>query len=60
MSASGVPPFEAIAIIGLGLIGGSVAKDVRLLGLAKQIIGYDNDEDYHKKIISDKIIFLPL
>ena len=55
MSASGVPPFEAIAIIGLGLIGGSVAKDVRRLGLAKQIIGYDNNEDYHKKIISEKL-----
>ncbi|GIT09506.1 MAG: hypothetical protein CM1200mP30_31360 [Pseudomonadota bacterium] len=28
MSASGVQPFEAIAIVGLGLIGGSVARDV--------------------------------
>ena len=43
MSASGVPPFEAIAIVGLGLIGGSVAKAVRNLGLAGQIFGYDNN-----------------
>ena len=55
MSASGVPPFEAIAIVGLGLIGGSVAKDVRRLGLARQILGYDNNEEYHKEIKSRKL-----
>ena len=55
MSASGVPPFEAIAIVGLGLIGGSVAKDVRRLGLARQILGYDNNEEYHKEIKSGKL-----
>ena len=52
MSASGVKPFEAIAIVGLGLIGGSVARDVRRLGLAQQILGYDNNEEYHKEIKS--------
>ena len=52
MSASGIQPFEAIAIVGLGLIGGSVAKDVRRLGLARQILGYDNNEEYHKEIKS--------
>ena len=55
MSASGVPPFEAIAIVGLGLIGGSVAKAVRSLGLARQIFGYDNNEEYHKEIKSGKL-----
>ena len=55
MSASGVPPFEAIAIVGLGLIGGSVAKAVRSLGLARQIYGYDNNEEYHKEIKSRKL-----
>ena len=55
MSASGVPPFEAIAIVGLGLIGGSVAKAVRSLGLARQILGYDNNEEYHKEIKSRKL-----
>ena len=55
MSASGVPPFEAIAIVGLGLIGGSVAKAVRSLGLARQILGYDNNEEYHKEIKSSKL-----
>ena len=56
MSASGVPPFEAIAIVGLGLIGGSVAKDVRRLGMARQILGYDNNEEYHKEIKSRKLV----
>ena len=55
MSASGVPPFEAIAIVGLGLIGGSVAKAVRSLGLARKIFGYDNNEEYHKEIKSRKL-----
>ena len=55
MSASGVQPFEAIANVGLGLIGGSVAKDVRRLGLARQILGYDNNEEYHKEIKSGKL-----
>ena len=55
MSASGVQPFEAIAIVGLGLIGGSVAKDVRRLGLARQILGYDNNKEYDKEIKSGKL-----
>jgi len=55
MSASGGPLFEAIAIVGLGLIGGSVAKAVRSLGLARQIYGYDNNEEYHKEIKSRKL-----
>ena len=55
MSSSGVQPFEAIAIVGLGLIGGSVARDVRRLGLARQILGYDNNEDHRKEIKSGKL-----
>ena len=54
MSASGGPLFEAIAIVGLGLIGGSVAKAVRSLGLARKIFGYDNNKEYHKEIKSRK------
>ena len=56
MSASGFKPFEAIAIIGLGLIGGSVAKDVRRLGLARKILGYDNNEEHYKEIKSSKLV----
>jgi len=56
MAASGFQPFEAIAIVGLGLIGGSVAKDVRRLGLAREILGYDHNEEYHKEIKSEKLV----
>jgi prephenate dehydrogenase len=56
MSASGFAPFEAIAVVGLGLIGGSFARDVRRLGLARRIIGYDNNAAYRKKISSLNLV----
>ncbi len=33
--------FEKVFIIGLGLIGGSIAYDIKDLGLAKMVAGYD-------------------
>lgn len=40
------PQFKSIAIIGLGLIGGSIAKDIRqLYGKTIQIVGMDEDGD---------------
>jgi len=50
MSSSGFTPFGSIAVVGLGLIGGSFALDVRRLGLAQQLIGYDNNAAYRKEI----------
>jgi len=38
-----------VAIIGLGLIGGSIAKDLRKKGLTKSIIGVENN-NHHAKI----------
>jgi cyclohexadieny/prephenate dehydrogenase len=35
------PLFEAIAVIGLGLIGSSVARGIKARGLARKITGYD-------------------
>ena len=35
------PLFETIAVIGLGLIGSSVARGVKARGLARKITGYD-------------------
>ena len=43
MSVSGFIPFRTLAVIGLGLIGGSFAKDIRRLGLAERVIGYENN-----------------
>lgn len=39
------PPFRRIAIIGLGLIGGSMALGWRRTGVVDQIIGWDRDSD---------------
>ena len=33
------PPFERLAILGLGLLGGSVAKAARERGLAREVVG---------------------
>ena len=56
MSSSVFTPFGAIAVVGLGLIGGSFARDVRRLGLAKQLIGYDNNASYRKEISSLNLV----
>jgi len=44
--------FNKISIIGLGLIGGSIAKDAHEKKIAEQIIGYDRSEDELK--LADK------
>ena len=56
MSVSGCIPFKTLAVIGLGLIGGSFAKDVRRLGLAEKIIGYEINPEYRKNILSQNFI----
>ena len=56
MSSSGFTPFGTLAVVGLGLIGGSFARDVRRLGLAKQLIGYDNNAAYRKEIGSLNLV----
>jgi cyclohexadieny/prephenate dehydrogenase len=37
------PPFERLALIGLGLIGSSIARAARELGLARAIVAIDRD-----------------
>ena len=37
-------PFEQVSIIGVGLLGGSFAKVMRELGLAKSIVGYGRNK----------------
>lgn len=52
-----------IAIIGLGLIGGSMAKDLRTNGFASRLIGVDLNPDHKKKALElglvDEIMELP-
>jgi prephenate dehydrogenase len=38
-----------VTIIGLGLIGGSIAKDIRKSNFATKIIGVDNNEEHRKR-----------
>jgi cyclohexadieny/prephenate dehydrogenase len=38
------PLFERVALIGIGLIGSSIARAVRQLGLAREIVAIDRDE----------------
>ena len=56
MSAPGFRQFDTLAVVGLGLIGGSFAMDVRRLGLAKCILGYDNNSEYRAEISSRNLV----
>ncbi|MFM7855852.1 MAG: prephenate dehydrogenase [Flammeovirgaceae bacterium] len=51
-----------LTIIGLGLIGGSMAIDLRAKGIAKSIVGVDTNEDNCKLAVELDLvdIFLPL
>jgi cyclohexadieny/prephenate dehydrogenase len=39
------PPFQRVALIGLGLIGSSIARGVKQLGLAKELVATDASPD---------------
>ena len=56
MSAPGFRQFDTVAVVGLGLIGGSFAMEVRRLGLAKRILGYDNNSEYRAEISSRNLV----
>ncbi|MEM7103993.1 MAG: prephenate dehydrogenase [Bacteroidota bacterium] len=45
-----------VTIIGLGLIGGSMAKDMRKIGFASQITGVDNNPDHCSQALNHKIV----
>ena len=42
---NGQPLFDRVAIIGLGLIGGSFASAIRQHGLAKEVVAFDQSPD---------------
>ena len=56
MSAPGFRQFDTVAVVGLGLIGGSFAMEVRRLGLAKRILGYDNNSEYRAEITRRNLV----
>jgi cyclohexadieny/prephenate dehydrogenase len=43
------PLFDTIAIVGLGLIGSSVARGVKTRGLARKVVGYDLSPQVHAR-----------
>ena len=45
-------PFKHVAIIGLGLIGGSIARDIRQKGLAEKVSGYGRNPERMEKAYS--------
>jgi prephenate dehydrogenase len=53
-------PFMKVAIFGIGLIGGSLAKDLRETNFASEIIGVENSEIHAEKALElglvDKIV----
>ena len=40
-----------VAIVGLGLMGGSLALDLKKHGIAKRIVGYDHNEEHRKSAL---------
>lgn len=51
-----MPLFNKILIIGLGLIGGSLAKAIKERNLAGEIIGADNNKENLKLALKDRVI----
>ena len=45
-----------VSIIGLGLIGGSIAKDLMKGELFSRVIGIDNNQDHAKKALENKLV----
>jgi cyclohexadieny/prephenate dehydrogenase len=43
------PLFDTVAIVGLGLIGSSVARGVKARGLAPRVVGYDSSTKVHTR-----------
>ena len=44
------PLFDTIAVVGLGLIGSSVARGVKARGLARSVVGYDSSTQVHNRV----------
>lgn len=47
---------EQVTIIGIGLLGGSLAKDLRRLGLAKRIVGVCQSESTAKLAVEHNVV----
>lgn len=52
----GKPKFKKITILGLGLIGGSVALDAKRLKLAKDVVGYNRSRRGRQEALKRKAV----
>ena len=43
------PLFDTIAVVGLGLIGSSVARGLKARGVARRVVGYDSSTQVHNR-----------
>lgn len=43
--------FNAVGIVGIGLIGGSLAKDIRTFGLARRILGWNRTRSHAERAL---------
>lgn len=50
------PPFARVAIIGVGLMGGSLALALREAGLAGRVVGYGNDPASLRTALARRVI----
>jgi len=48
--------YNQITIIGLGLIGSSMARGIKERGLTDKLIGFDNNKEYHSTIQSLELV----
>lgn len=48
------PIFQKVAILGLGLIGGSLALELKRLGLAKSVVGYNRSPESRRVALKRK------
>ncbi len=49
-TAPATPPFDRIAVVGLGLIGSSIARAARRYGLAREIVAVDADAAVRERV----------
>ena len=47
--------FERLCIVGVGLIGGSIARAARHYGLSKNIVGYGRQQDIQNLEVAKKL-----
>lgn len=48
--------FNQITIVGVGLLGGSIARDLRLKGLVKHIVGVTRSEETATRALRDHVV----